>query len=462
MSVVAVFDVGKTNVKLTIADRVGRLLETMSTGNAVLPGPPYRHHDLGAIESWMLDGLTSLGSRHDIAAIVPCAHGSGGVLVGEHEPAMPMIDYEQTPPAAIEAEYRRIGGSFRERGSQFMLGAAHLARQMLWLETDWPAAFLDARYYLATPQYWAWRLSGVAAGEVTSLAAQSHLWSPADGRPAHLIAERGWQRLMPPLRPAWETLGPLRPDWVSRTGLRPDVRVVNGIHDSSANLYRYQAAGLSDMTVVSTGTWMVAISDSPDSDGVTERPGVCCNADVEGKPLAGVLTMAGREFSAVSEAGTRGPASRDDLERLIASGTMALPTFGQDDALFPGTAGRGVVEGALASDLTLRHSLAVLYVALLTDMCLEGLAIGDNLVLDGSYVRDPAYAGLLAALRPQARVLVNHEQYGTGSGAALLAWHETRDHAAPLALDRPDPLRVSGLDQYRTQWRARASNRRNP
>ena len=57
-----------------------------------------------------------------------------------------------------------------------MHGATHLARQMLWLEHGWPDAFAAARAYLALPQYWAWRLSGAAASEVTSLAAQSHLW----------------------------------------------------------------------------------------------------------------------------------------------------------------------------------------------------------------------------------------------------------------------------------------------
>ena len=172
MKAVAVFDVGKTNVKLSASDADGRLLETLSTPNPSHSGPPYRHHDVLALEAWLLSGLSALGKRHDIDAIVTCAHGSGGILVDDHGPAMPMIDYEQEPPAAVDAEYRRVAGSFRERGSPVMLGAAHLARQMLWLEQDWPDEFAKARHFLATPQYWAWRLSGVAASEVTSLAAQ--------------------------------------------------------------------------------------------------------------------------------------------------------------------------------------------------------------------------------------------------------------------------------------------------
>ena len=83
MSVVAVLDVGKTNVKLHAATSDGRLLDSLSAANRSQDGPPYRHHDLAALETWVLDGLGELNARHAIEAIATCAHGSGGVLVGE-------------------------------------------------------------------------------------------------------------------------------------------------------------------------------------------------------------------------------------------------------------------------------------------------------------------------------------------------------------------------------------------
>ncbi|MFZ5710048.1 MAG: hypothetical protein ACOY4T_10245 [Pseudomonadota bacterium] len=36
--------------------------------------------------------------------------------------------------------------------------------------------------------------------------------------------------------------------------------VLAGGHDSSLNFHRYAATGLSDFTLVSTGTWIVAMS----------------------------------------------------------------------------------------------------------------------------------------------------------------------------------------------------------
>lgn len=458
MSAVAVFDVGKTNVKLMAVTADGRLLETLETPNPVFPGPPYAHHDLGRLEGWLLANLADLGTRHALEAIVPTGHGSGGVLVGHDGPLMPMIDYEQAPPSEVAAEYLRVVGSFRDRGSPIMLGTAHLARQMLWLERVWPDAFAQAQAYLAHPQYWAWRLSGVMRSEVTSLAAQSHLWCSPDGRPTRLVAERGWGRLMPPFAPAWATLGSLKPAYAAETGLSPATRVLNGIHDSSANLYRYQAAGLSDMTVVSTGTWIIPISDRPGPDFAQEMPGLACNADVHGRPLPGMLVMGGREFSAVA-AGSAGPASPETLRAILADGTAALPFFGSDDCLFPGASRRGTIEGPLADDLQARFTLALLYTALLTDRCLDTVATA-TVVLDGSFVRDPLFGILIAALRPERRVLVNRDPFGTVTGAALLAGHETRVGPVPLDLEQPSHLDLPDLPAYARTWRMRANARR--
>jgi sugar (pentulose or hexulose) kinase len=369
-----------------------------------------------------------------------------------------MIDYEQPIPDDVDRAYRAAVGSYRERGSGVMLGAAHLARQMLWQQMGWPDAFSRAAAFLATPQYWAWRLCGVPASEVTSLAAQSHLWSPADNRPAKIVADRGWKHLVPPMRRAWETLGCIRPEFAARTGLDPRTRVLCGAHDSSANFYRYQAAGLSDMTVVSTGTWIVLLTDRTGVDFDRERPGHACNADVFGQPMPGMLTMGGREFAAVAGSAT-GPASTEALARIVASGTVALPSFGPDDGLFPGTAWRGRIDGALADDPSARFTLAVLYAALLTAECIRDLPRAATVVLDGNFVAEPLYGPLVAALLPDARVLVSSDFNGTATGAALLAAHETRPEPARLRATLCDLSGLPDLSSYREHWRNHARSK---
>ena len=455
MTAVAVLDVGKTNVKLSATDAAGVVLETLTTPNPVRPGPPYRHHDVTGLEGWLFRALAALARRYAIGAIVPIGHGSGGLLVDAAGPAMPMIDYEDEPPPALTALYRTLAGDYRTRGSAVMLGASHLARQMLWLETGWPAAFARARHFLALPQYWAWRLSGVAASEVTSLGGQSHLWSPRTGTFAPIVAARGWQPLLPPPVPAWATLGTLRPDLAARTGLAPGTRVLCGAHDSSINYYRYQAAGLAGFTVVSTGTWIVALSDAADPDALDETRAMTLNADPAGRPLAGALCMGGREFSLI--AGDQPPDALGDARvaaRLIARGTLPLPFFGDDDGLLPGRAGRGGILGPAPQDAAERRALALIATALLTDLLLDAFSATGRVVLDGSFVADPLYPALVAALRPGAAMAFNRHRDGVAAGAALLAGHGARSSPAPLALDAPAPLEFSGLAAYRARWRA--------
>jgi sugar (pentulose or hexulose) kinase len=181
MTTIAVLDIGKTNIKLSAATQAGAILETLAVPNHPAPPPPYRHTELGLLEAGLRDGLSRLAARHSITHFVACSHGSAGVLVNENGPVMPMIDYEQPVPPAIDREYAASVGSYGERGSRILMGASHLARQLLWLERDWPEAVARARWFLALPQYWARRLSAVAVSEFTSLSAQSHLWNVCAG-----------------------------------------------------------------------------------------------------------------------------------------------------------------------------------------------------------------------------------------------------------------------------------------
>ncbi len=105
-----------------------------------------------------------------------------------------------------------------------------------------------------------------------------------------------------------------------------------------------------------------------------------------------------------------------------------------------------------------RRALALLYVALLTDVCLDRLGAEGTIVLDGSFARDPLYPALVAALKPGRRVLFNTDAYGTASGAALLADHQWRTGLAPVAVEPARVVALPGLAAYRDTWRAAADS----
>ncbi|MCV9967242.1 FGGY family carbohydrate kinase [Pararhizobium sp. BT-229] len=469
---IAVLDVGKTNVKLNAVTASGAILETLSVPNPVVQDGLWKHHDLQALSDWMFENFAGLCGRHPLSTFVSSGHGSGGVLVGSDPDAgdgtaLPMIDYEQALPDDVRIRYTPLSGSFLDRGSAVMHGATHQARQMYWMQQAAPEAFSRARWFLGIPQYWAWRLSGVAVSEATVLGAQSHLWNVAERRWSPIVGSQRWGSILPPFAKAWEVVGPIRPAIADRYRLPSDMEVLAGIHDSSANFYRYQAAGFDDATVVSTGTWIVALSGKTPIERLDEHRGMTCNSDVDGRPVGGALTMGGREFTHVTghdDAHLNADATL--ISRMIGQGTMALPSFGDDDGLFPGSAGEGHIAGPQPIDGAERKALAVLYMALLTVECLDVLGSRCRVILDGSFLRDPLYAALVAALRPQGDTLSNLDTYGVASGAALLASHGTRSARVAIALEKPPIFHhlPAELAAYVRNWQAavRQSSTKKP
>jgi sugar (pentulose or hexulose) kinase len=460
LATIAVLDMGKSNIKLSAVTGAGAVVETISIPNPVLPGPPWRHHDLETIAEWVMASLAILCRGHPISNFVTSGHGSGGVLVGNDPDApiggavLPMIDYEQQAPHGLNEAYLPLCGSFLDRGSVILQAMTHQGRQLYLMQREDPARFAKARWFLNLPQYWVWRLTGVARSELSIMGAQSHLWNVVEQRFAPIVESQGWQRLMPPLAPAWQSLGTIRTPLAARYGLPDDIQVHNGAHDSSVNFYRYQAAGLTGITVVSTGTWLVALADGVDPGLLDEQRNMTCNSDVFGKPLGGALTMGGREFHHV--AGEQPYGAVADLAlaaKLVRQRTYALPSFGAESGQVKGSAGRGRIMGPPPQDSAERLALAVLYLALLTVSCANILGAERNIVLDGTYLRDPLYARLVAALRPDAQTLENHDGDGVASGAALLCNHETRREPAPITLSLPQPLSaLADLDAYAREW----------
>lgn len=444
----AVLDIGKTNLKLLLIDADGRILAERQRPNRSLRGPPWPALDVAGMEAWLLEGLDAFARGHALRHVVAASHGSAAVLVDDAGPVLPPIDYEAEPPEAIVAAHRRLAPPFPERGSAFLGGASHYARQLLWMRAVDPAAVARARALLPLPQYLAWRLTGGTVIDWTMLGAQSHLWSPLGRNWTALVDRLDVARLLPSPGPPWRRVGRVHP----RFGLPAGLEALAGVHDSTANLYRYQRAGLGRFTLLSTGTWIVGMSAGTPVHRLDERRGMGLTSDVAGAPIAGTLAMGGREHALI--AGERPAAvTAEALEAVVAAGVMVRPGLVGFDGIFAGSAGTGAVLGELGDDAARRAALATLYTALVSAVCLELLAAEDTVVIDGGFTAEPAFAGLLAALRPDLRVLVCPTGDGTARGAALLASHGT-DRPVPLELIPAEPLAVSGLAGYRARWRA--------
>ena len=115
--VVAVLDIGKTFLKVSLATRDGRVFAARQAENRIVRDGDCRRHDLAAAEDFILSSLKEFGAEHRIEDVVACGHGSAGVLVGPQdldrpEPRLPMLDYEQPVPEPVAASYLEATGDF--------------------------------------------------------------------------------------------------------------------------------------------------------------------------------------------------------------------------------------------------------------------------------------------------------------------------------------------------------------
>ncbi|MGB8398690.1 FGGY-family carbohydrate kinase [Bradyrhizobium sp.] len=446
---IAVLDIGKTNLKLLVASEDGWPLETQSIPNEASISGPYLAYDLAGLEQWFLDALAKVSQRHSIGAVIAAAHGCGAVLVDEDKPVLPMMDYEAVCPPAIDEAYARMAPAYREVFCSIGTGAMRLAKQLLWQQSAFPAEFARAKSYLTTAQFFAMRLGGRAASEISQLAAQGHIWDSARHQPSSVMRERGWARLLPQRAPAGAMLGRVSEAVVKRTGLARSTEVLCGVHDSSANLFRYKAAGMADASILSTGTWMIGFQRDFDPGKLDATRAMVLNIDVDGENVPSTLTMTGREYHLICR---EGGASDADvlaaLPSLVARGTLALPSFVGDDGLFPGAAHRGRIIGPAPETPAEWQALAVLYAAFSANRCLDVLDSSKRVIIDGGFAANLPFARALAALRPSQGVSVSQSRDGTALGAALLWRRFARTlPVSSVALEAVTPLDEAGLDR---------------
>jgi sugar (pentulose or hexulose) kinase len=444
--VTAVLDIGKTNVKVATFAGTGALVWERTTPNRVAPGPPYPHADVETIWRFLLKSLEEANEANRIAAVVVTTHGCAAALVDDSDLVLPVMDYEFAGVDEIEPLYAPLRPAFSQSFSPALPAGLNLARQLFWQRHHFAEALARARYLLAYPQYWAWRLSGVAAGEVTSLGAHSDLWAPLQRTFSSVVSALDLCRLMPPMLPAYQRLAPIKPSVAAAAGLGPNVGVFCGIHDSNASLLPHLASRKAPFTLLSSGTWVILMAPGLSVEGLNAADDTLANVDVEGRPVATARFMGGREYTAVAGA----PANPDmaSIVRVVASGAMALPCFAGQGGPFASRRAeiRGVIPPAD------RPALATLYVALMSDLMLArlGVTVGD-LIVEGSLSANVAYCSLLAALRPSQRTFAASDAAGTARGAALLTQWPRHDFEPPVPTTSL-PAAVEGLQAYRGAW----------
>ncbi|MEJ6394447.1 FGGY-family carbohydrate kinase [Gymnodinialimonas sp. 2305UL16-5] len=419
MTHVAVIDIGKTNVKLALVER-----ETLSEiavvtrPNTVRPGPPWPHFDLDGHWRFLLAALRNSHTDYRVDAISITAHGASIVLLdADGGLAAPMLDYEHPGPDACAACYNRLRPPFAQTGSPRLAGGLNVGAQLDWMFDQDPDLRARTKTILTYPQYWSYRLSGIAATDPTSLGCHTDLWLPRDGRVSDLPGKLRIEGKLAPTRAPSEVLGNILPDVARQTGLPTDTPVICGIHDSNASLLPHLLSRPAPFSVVSTGTWIVVMSMGGAEVDLDANRDTLLNVNAMGQPVPSARFMGGREFELATASADAAPGP-EAMASVLEEQTLLLPALVRETGPFAGRAGGWRAERPPAwADA--RHVAASFYCALVTSECLDLTGHRGDIMVEGPFSRNMAYMEMLAAAT-EAPVYATLGQTGTSQGAALL------------------------------------------
>jgi sugar (pentulose or hexulose) kinase len=444
MQRIAVLDIGKTNAKVLVVDlATGAEAVLARTPNAVVREGVYPHHDIDMLWRFALDGL-KLAAARGVDAVSITTHGAACVAVDAGGGlALPMLDYEHDGPESVAPEYEAVRPGFAETGSPRLPVGLNVGAQLFWLARAFPAEFGKARHVLMLAQYWAFRLSGVAASEATSLGCHTDLWNPWEGRFSSLVSRMGWEGLFPPVRKAADVLGPVLPSVVEATGLAAGTPVLCGIHDSNASLVPH--LGDAPCGVLSTGTWMIVMALGGHAVTLDPARDVLVNVNALGQPVPTARFMAGREMDEIMRGRIVEP-SDGDLRAVLGGRVMAMPSLHPETGPFPGKR-FGWIGGEPEGGA--RMAAASFYAALMGAECLDLAGAKGPVIVEGAFGGNLAFLRMLATATGRV-VRGSGQGAGTGLGAALLAGPlQAKGPGAVEVLPERDPTWTG----YVSAWR---------
>jgi sugar (pentulose or hexulose) kinase len=446
---IAVIDIGKTNAKVVLIDaRSGGQLAARSTPNTVRHEGLYPHADVERLASFILVGLREIHAEHGIEGISITTHGATAALMAGGRLAMPVLDYEHAGPDETGADYGKVRPDFSESLSPRLPNGLNLGAQIFWQSQAYAERFAEVTAILTYPQYWAWRLTGVMASEVTSLGCHTDLWAPQAGGFSSMVAECGWAGLFPPVRPANSVLGTILPAIAAATGLPETTPVTCGIHDSNASLLPHLGAHEAPFTILSTGTWVIAMTVGGDTTHLDSTRDSLANVDAFGRAVPTARFMGGREFDMLAPGAVE--PSEAEIINVIKGDVQALPSFTPGVGPFPGAQGRWT-RAPDALNPGERTAAVSLYLALVTRACFDLAGVGRQIVIEGPLARNELFGRALAALTG-VPVSASGDATGTSLGASMLFGGE---HGAAKAGVMRQPLDVLGFEAYCARWRER-------
>ncbi|MCX6320795.1 MAG: FGGY family carbohydrate kinase [Bacteroidia bacterium] len=253
-TVIAIFDIGKTNKKLILFnDALKVVSETEQKFAEIKDDDGFECDDIEHIERWIKESIIRLvnSDKYDLKTVNFTTYGATLVYLDVNGKRLtPVYNYLKPIDEKIpESLYKRHGGrdEFCRRTASPALGMLNSGIQPLWLKAVKPEVFAKVKHILHFPQYLSYILTGKIYSEHTSIGCHTALWD-FDNMNYH-----PWVKVQGLNLPEPVPIGTLNEVVIEGKKLQIGI----GIHDSSASLAPYFAGSNGNFLLLSTGTWCI-------------------------------------------------------------------------------------------------------------------------------------------------------------------------------------------------------------
>ena len=294
ISVIAIFDIGKTNKKLLLFDEQYKLVsETASHFSKIFDEDGYECEDVEALSVWIQTTLESIlaDKQFAIKAINFSAYGASLVYLDRKGKLItPLYNYLKPYPAEINKKFYIDHGGEQKISKETaspILGNLNSGMQLYRIKHQLPEKYQNIATALHLPQYLSYLLTGNVYSDYTSIGCHTQLWNFSRNKYHNWVMEEGIDHRLAPIKPC-TSLGGYFQSYIP---------VGVGMHDSSAALIPYLTSITQPFVLISTGTWCISLNPFNQSE-LTEnelKQDCLCFISFKGNPVKASRLFAGNE-----------------------------------------------------------------------------------------------------------------------------------------------------------------------
>jgi len=296
ISVIAIFDIGKTNKKTFLFDEDYQIrFEKSIQLPEIKDEDGFPCEDVHALAKWVKETLQELLSlkEFNIKALNVSAHGASFVHLDEKgNPVAPLYNYLKPYPDELRKKfYKTYGGEneFSRVTASPVLGNLNSGMQLYWLKHARTEIFKKIKYSLHLPEYISYLFSGKPVSGITSIGCHTNLWDFTKNNYHEWVQkERIIDKLAPIISSKEVTIIDL---------LQNKIKAGIGLHDSSAALIPYLACFTEPFILLSTGTWCISLNPFNNTPLTEEelKKDCLCYLTYEGNPVKASRLFAGHD-----------------------------------------------------------------------------------------------------------------------------------------------------------------------